>query len=75
MNKTWLDSLGGRKFILTVIVITVGTAVQLLAPGGCNPSYASLLIGITAAFNAANSIVTTSTFMKGNQTDVTESKP
>ncbi len=74
MNITWLDKLGGRKFVLTIIVIVVGTAVQLLSPGGCNPSYASLLIGICAAFSAANSVVTVNS-MKGTQIEADQSKP
>jgi len=74
MNRTWLDSLGGRKFVLTIIVIIVGTAVQLVAPGGCNPSYASLLIGICAAFNAANSVVTTTAMNKESKENVDTNK-
>ena len=75
MDRTWLDKLGGRKFVLTIVVIAVGTTVQLLAPGGCNPSYASLLIGICAAFNAANSVVTATTFMKGSTIETDTNKP
>lgn len=71
MNKSWLDAVGGRKFVLTIIVIIVGTVVQLFSPGGCNPSYASLLIGLCAAFNTANSVVT-AIALKGQQD---ESKP
>ncbi len=74
MEKTWLDKLGGRKFVLTIIVMLLGTAVQLLSSGGCNPSYASLLIGICAAFNAANSVVTVNS-MKGSQVETDQNKP
>jgi hypothetical protein len=67
LKKTWLDTLGGRKFVLTIIVIAVGTCVQLFAPGGCNPSFASLLIGVVGAFSAANSFVTNASFTKGKR--------
>lgn len=74
MSNKWLDSLGGRKFILTIIVIIVGTAVQLFSSGGCNPSYASLLIGIVGAFSASNALVTVSTAKKQESSD-DQSKP
>lgn len=58
-NASFLDALGGRKFVLSILVIGVGTAVQMVGKNPINAEFAGLLVGILAAFNAANTYVTT----------------
>jgi apolipoprotein N-acyltransferase len=52
-----LEALGGRKFLLTLIVIAVGTAVQILSPHGVTEAFTALLIGVTATFGASNAFL------------------
>lgn len=52
-----IDSIGGRKFLLTILILGVGTFVQLKS--GMNAEYAAFLAGILAAFSASNAYVTT----------------
>ncbi len=52
-----LEKLGGRKFVLAILAVAVGTAVQILSPHGVNESFVALLVGITAAFGASNAFV------------------
>lgn len=49
-----LDAIGGRKFLLALVVIAVGTAVQIIKPGAVDPSFTALLIGVFGAFSASN---------------------
>lgn len=52
-----IEKIGGRKFVLTMIVIAVGTAVQILSPHGVTDAFVALLVGVSAAFGATNAIV------------------
>jgi hypothetical protein len=58
-SQTLFDKLGGRKFVLTLIVIAVATAVQILSPTGVTEAFSALLVGVTGVFGAANAFVTT----------------
>jgi hypothetical protein len=53
----WLNKLGGRKFLLSIIVLIIGTVVQLYGKQGVNESFVALLIGALGVFNAANAVV------------------
>ena len=52
-----IEAMGGRKFLLAMICIAVGTAVQILAPAGVNESFVALLVGISGAFGVTNAFV------------------
>ncbi len=52
-----LDKLGGRKFLLTLIVIGVGSLVQALTAKGVTTEFAALLIGAATAFGASNAAI------------------
>jgi len=56
-----LEALGGRKFLLTLLTLAVGTAVQILSPHGVTTEFAALLVGLTTAFGAANALITSAT--------------
>lgn len=51
------EKMGGRKFVLSLIVIAVGTAVQILSPHGVTESFTALLIGVAGVFGASNAFV------------------
>lgn len=54
-----MNMIGGRKFVLAVLAIGIGSWVQIAGANGVSESFAALLIGIVAAFGASNAFVTT----------------
>lgn len=52
------DLIGGRKFVLAIIIIGVCTGIQLKTGAGITESFTALMIGIMAAFGATNAYVT-----------------
>jgi F0F1-type ATP synthase membrane subunit c/vacuolar-type H+-ATPase subunit K len=52
------EKLGGRKFLLALIAIVVGTVIEVKGPNGLSANMAGLLAGIVGLFGAANAIVT-----------------
>ncbi len=57
MDKIW-EAIGGRKFIMSLVLIAVGTLVELKTDRGVSASFAGLLVGILGAFSAANALTT-----------------
>lgn len=53
------DYLGGRKFILSLILIIVGAVIELKTDRGVSTAFAGLLVGILTAFSASNAFTTT----------------
>ena len=51
------DKVGGRKFVLALIAVAVGAAVDLLTERGLSQSLGMLLGGIVAAFSVTNMAV------------------
>jgi hypothetical protein len=49
----WTDKLGGRKFILAIIIIAVTTAI-VLYKGALDSTFSMLLLGVLGAFGLAN---------------------
>ncbi len=47
-------ALGGRKFILTLIAMAVGAAIELKGPHGLSGQMAALLTALVGAFSVAN---------------------
>lgn len=60
-----LEALGGRKFLLTIIIIAVGSAVHVLSPKGMSTELTALLIGAMTAYGASNAFVTSSAISAG----------
>jgi hypothetical protein len=54
------DLLGGRKFVLSLITIAVGSVV-FLKTGGISTELVALLVGVLTAFSAANAMTTVKT--------------
>lgn len=60
IDQIW-NALGGRKFIMSLILIGVGTVIELKTDRGVSTSFAGLLVGILSAFSVANTITTVKT--------------
>lgn len=58
MKMSLLQKLGGRKFLLALVVIGVGTAIEIYTERGMSVAFATLLGSIVAAFSASNFAVT-----------------
>lgn len=61
-----IEKLGGRKFLLTIICVAVGTAVELRTDRGVSASFAGLLAALVTAFGAANAYLTANATSGGN---------
>lgn len=57
MDSSLMDKLGGRKFLLSLVVLLIGTGVQLYAKSGVTEAFVALLLGALGVFNAANTVV------------------
>ena len=53
-----LEKLGGTKFLMTLIAMGIGTAVEILKPTGLGPTFAGLLAGLVATYGVANTMIT-----------------
>lgn len=53
--KDLIEGLGGRKFIFTLLIIGVGTAVELYTERGMTQNFVALLLGSAGIFAAGNS--------------------
>jgi hypothetical protein len=48
------DKVGGRKFIVAVIAISAGVAIELVKPSGLSVELAGFLLGMVGAFSIGN---------------------
>lgn len=69
------EKMGGRKFVLSLIVILVGTAVQILSPHGVTESFTALLIGVAGVFGASNAFVSAKSVGVVSETTDVASEP
>lgn len=58
-----LQRLGGRKFLMALILIGVGSYIEIAHPGGLSQNLVMLFVGVLGAFSAANH-ATSSVYMK-----------
>ena len=56
--ETFFDKIGGRKFVMGIVLIVAGGAVDVLSPNGLSVNLLGLMTAIYAAFSATNAIVT-----------------
>ena len=54
----WLEKLGGRKFLLALIVLAAGVGVAITQPGKLSAELVSLLLGVVGLFSAGNAVNT-----------------
>lgn len=52
------DKMGGRKFLMGIIVMLIGAAIEINSPKGLSTEMAALITMIYATFSASNAIVT-----------------
>lgn len=50
----FLQRLGGRKFLMAIVIMVVGALIELKTERGLSPTYAGLLGTLFATFSAAN---------------------
>ena len=53
-----IEKLGGRKFVLTLLIIAVATVIELLTERGITEAYAMLLAGLVGVYSASNVAIT-----------------
>lgn len=58
----WLQKLGGRKFLLALICVILGSVIDFYTARGLTPALAGLMGAIVTAFSAANYAVSKSHF-------------
>jgi hypothetical protein len=51
------EKMGGRKFVLTMIVLAIGTLIELNTERGVSDGFTALLIGASAVFGFSNAAV------------------
>lgn len=61
-----LQRLGGRKFLMALIVLGVGTYIEIVKASGLSQNMVMLLVGLVGVFSAANH-ATTAAYMKSRQ--------
>jgi hypothetical protein len=66
----FMDKLGGRKFLGFLLILAIGTTVELVKASGLSATFASFLAGALTVFGAANAYVTTRA-----QADTSEAAP
>ncbi len=61
-----MTKLGGRKFLMALVVIGAAMFLEMKSEKGLSPTMASFLGGIVAAFSAANYMATAKHMMSKN---------
>ena len=56
-----LDMIGGRKFLLTLIILGLASVIELKTDRGISQQMVALLIGVLGVFSAANAHITSKT--------------
>jgi len=53
-----LEAIGGRKFLMSLIIMIAGVIIELKGANGLSVNMAGLLAAILATFSASNTIIT-----------------
>lgn len=69
-----LEALGGRKFLLTLVVLALAAVIELKTERGISEQFVALLIGVLGVFSAANATIS-SIAMGKQQPQVSPSTP
>jgi len=56
--ETLFDKMGGRKFVLTMIILVAGGLVEAFGKNGLSANFVALLLGASTVFGVANAAVT-----------------
>lgn len=52
------EALGGRKFLMTLLVMAAGVAIEIFGPNGMSATMASFMGGLVAIFAGSNAMIT-----------------
>lgn len=63
-----LEALGGRKFIMGLLVVIAGCAMQMYSPKGLTPELVALLLGVSGGFSVTNMLATKDALKFSSQT-------
>ena len=53
-----LEAIGGRKFLMVILMLGVGMGIEILGKNGLSTTMAGLIMGLYTAFSAANVVAT-----------------
>lgn len=53
-----LDNMGGRKFLMAIVMLLVGAAIEVAGKNGLSVNMAGLMAALYTAFSASNAIIT-----------------
>jgi len=61
------EAIGGRKMAITLVVLLLGTAIELFTSRGVSEGYVALLIGASTVFGISNAAVSIKGLSVGQQ--------
>lgn len=67
--RTIIDAIGGRKVIMSLVILAAGTAIDLVTPRGLSENLMYLMLAIAGFYSTANVVA------KKFGEDVTEAPP
>lgn len=53
-----LDNMGGRKFLMAIVMLLVGAAIEVAGKNGLSVNMAGLMAALYTAFSASNALIT-----------------
>lgn len=53
-----MEAIGGRKFLMAIVMLIAGVAVELLGKNGLSVNMAGLMAALYTAFSASNALIT-----------------
>lgn len=65
-----MEKMGGRKFVLTLLMIGVGTVIEVVTERGLSATFAGFLGAILAAYSAANAVITNKAMSMSTESEV-----
>jgi hypothetical protein len=57
-----MQALGGRKFLMAVVILIVGVAASILQPEAVTTELVALMLGVLATFSAGNALISNAHF-------------
>jgi hypothetical protein len=68
----WIEKIGGRKFLLTVLAFGTATAVELCSDRGITEAYALLIASLVGVYGATNVAITKGALASQAATDAVD---
>lgn len=70
-----LEAMGGRKFLMVILMLGVGMGIEILGKNGLSTTMAGLIMGLYTAFSAANVVATVKAAKTEGQEEPTPATP